>query len=459
MDTDDIGTAVNVMRINVNGIGFSSNGYNGTYTSAWTLDGHFVADFITAGTMLANRIKGGTLQLGGLDNGNGVLHVYDAAGNLIGKWDKDGADITGDLTLKNENVTAAISKVVGFLWSSNGTTRYVQQAQAYAFKLNGNSWGNNSSTRARSNAYAFIANDLLQLYKEVTQSAVDEFFNDQPDRSFIAKKGTNYSFLMEYSTPGKYLLCNKSVSIPSGFNGETDYAAKNTTAIDSYTLFMVDDCIGIGSGLVRNSSSSNSTYVGGDDNLQVSSQKSYFYLSPDFGGINMGVHNGGWATILGSIYILAGSSLRVGSSSSAIIGSDMEVDSTHFRVKINGGWSYVQFGSSSSKRYKQDIAALTDKTLDPHRLYDLKVKQFEYNDDVPVQYDDMRGQTLPGFIAEEVAEVYPSAVIRRDGEIESWDERRISPGMLSLIQAQKKQIDDLQARVRRLEAVIARLEV
>lgn len=62
MDTEDTETAVHVLRINVNGIGFSSNGINGPFTTAWTLDGSFVADFITAGTLSANRIRAGTLQ-------------------------------------------------------------------------------------------------------------------------------------------------------------------------------------------------------------------------------------------------------------------------------------------------------------------------------------------------------------------------------------------------------------
>lgn len=61
MDTDSINTAVNVIRMNGNGIGFSTTGYNGPYTSAWTIDGQFVADFITAGTLTANIIKAGIL--------------------------------------------------------------------------------------------------------------------------------------------------------------------------------------------------------------------------------------------------------------------------------------------------------------------------------------------------------------------------------------------------------------
>lgn len=42
MDTNDIDTATNVLRVNQNGIGFSSTGVAGPYTQAWTLDGHLV---------------------------------------------------------------------------------------------------------------------------------------------------------------------------------------------------------------------------------------------------------------------------------------------------------------------------------------------------------------------------------------------------------------------------------
>lgn len=43
----------------------------------------FFADFIVAGTMLADRIKGGTLILGGKDNGDGTAKVLDANGNVV----------------------------------------------------------------------------------------------------------------------------------------------------------------------------------------------------------------------------------------------------------------------------------------------------------------------------------------------------------------------------------------
>ena len=62
MDTADKATAVNVIRINNNGIGFSTTGYNGPFTNAWTIDGHLIADFIDTGTLDANIVKAGIIS-------------------------------------------------------------------------------------------------------------------------------------------------------------------------------------------------------------------------------------------------------------------------------------------------------------------------------------------------------------------------------------------------------------
>lgn len=59
LDTDSELTATNILRINLNGIGFSTNG-GVSYDTAWTIDGQFVADFITSGTLKAIMIEGPT---------------------------------------------------------------------------------------------------------------------------------------------------------------------------------------------------------------------------------------------------------------------------------------------------------------------------------------------------------------------------------------------------------------
>ena len=62
MDTNDKNTATYVWRWNSGGLGFSSNGYNGTYSLAMTSNGQIVADMITTGNLNAKLIKVGILQ-------------------------------------------------------------------------------------------------------------------------------------------------------------------------------------------------------------------------------------------------------------------------------------------------------------------------------------------------------------------------------------------------------------
>lgn len=118
---------------------------------------------------------------------------------------------------------------------------------------------------------------------------------------------------------------------------------------------------------------------------------------------------------------------------------------------INNG--YLRYDSGSSRRYKHDIAELTDEILDPSRLYAIPVRQFVFNDGYLAEGDEYEGKTVIGLIAEEVEEHYPIAVYHNNlQQTENWNARYLLPPMLKLIQDQKKQIDALTARVEALEA-------
>ena len=94
MNTPDKETATNIIQINQNGIGFSISGINGPYRNAWTIDGNLLADFITAGQMLADRIRGGILEVGGYGLAkDGKIVVKNANGNEIGSWDNTGLHV------------------------------------------------------------------------------------------------------------------------------------------------------------------------------------------------------------------------------------------------------------------------------------------------------------------------------------------------------------------------------
>lgn len=87
--------ATNVIMINNGGIAFSQTGINGTFNSAWSIDGTLNMQAINVINLTANLIKGGTLKLGSNLNASGILEIFDEANNLIGRMDKTGLRMYG----------------------------------------------------------------------------------------------------------------------------------------------------------------------------------------------------------------------------------------------------------------------------------------------------------------------------------------------------------------------------
>ena len=138
MDNEDASQAVTVWRYNLAGWGVSTNGINGPYSMAATLNSTYGAsinaDYIIAGTMLANRIKGGTLTLGGteVNKGDGSIDIYDANNNKIATIDKNGfaygnnnfkVDANGNLTMKQGSIQLGIPGN-GSFWVVDGVATF-----------------------------------------------------------------------------------------------------------------------------------------------------------------------------------------------------------------------------------------------------------------------------------------------------------------------------------------------
>ena len=102
-------TARNVIMINNGGIAFSQTGINGTFNSAWTIDGTMNMQNINVINLTASLIKGGTLKLGSALNQSGVLEVYDDANTLIAVLNKDGLKMYG-----NDGSYVVMNNEVGF---------------------------------------------------------------------------------------------------------------------------------------------------------------------------------------------------------------------------------------------------------------------------------------------------------------------------------------------------------
>ena len=112
LDNDDISQAQKVWRFNLSGFGYSSNGYEGPYTTAITRDGSIVADFITTGSMDAARITAGILKSKDgrflIDLTANTITMKNPSGNTVFAFDGN-----GNLTISG-NITATSGSIAGF---------------------------------------------------------------------------------------------------------------------------------------------------------------------------------------------------------------------------------------------------------------------------------------------------------------------------------------------------------
>ena len=101
--------ATNVIMINSGGIGFSNTGINGTFSTAWTIDGTLDMQQINVINLVADMIKGGTLKLGSVLNESGTMELYDESNRLICLADKTGLTIYCE-----DNTYIKLNPQVGF---------------------------------------------------------------------------------------------------------------------------------------------------------------------------------------------------------------------------------------------------------------------------------------------------------------------------------------------------------
>lgn len=107
---------------------------------------------------------------------------------------------------------------------------------------------------------------------------------------------------------------------------------------------------------------------------------------------------------------------------------------------------------SSSKRYKTNIKPITKERA--RRILDVEIETFDYKNGV---VDDGEQYDRTGAIAEDVAEIYPEAVIFRDIEglgtvPDAIDYSRLIPSMIKMAQLQQEEINALKKRVMDLES-------
>jgi len=181
LDTEDVSTAVNVLRINVNGIGFSSSGVNGPFTTAWTLDGNFVADFITTGNLNASLITTGALNASLITTGAlnaDLITTGNINASLITTGALNASLITTG-TLNGNNITVI-----------NLTATNVNLSGIFKAAVDANNY-----LLLDSASLQMVANgkNMMKIYNNSQQSIMNFYDTSGKRRMVLASQGNNQS--------------------------------------------------------------------------------------------------------------------------------------------------------------------------------------------------------------------------------------------------------------------------
>lgn len=229
-DSPDLSEARQVWRWNKNGLGYSSTGYNGTYSTAMTADGSIVADRITTGILSAIEIT----------NGNGTFHVTSngvmtATSGTIGGFHIASNGIYND-AIQFDNTGVSIRNGSSLIGSFRKMTN-----NSVGLQLNSGGttigWYNVKSDGTVEPIIEYNRNsDNIQIYKDVTvqAQAIYNCSGVHSSGSTASRYVYHSTITVETGSPGYMTI----VTYRTGFNDYGQYLS--TSQVSSYRYELRD---------------------------------------------------------------------------------------------------------------------------------------------------------------------------------------------------------------------------
>lgn len=437
MDTSDYMTAKNMWRFNKMGLMHSNGGYDGFDTNiAITMDGRINADYISAGTLKGIRIEAAQGLIGG-------WNIYD-----FGLF-KTGTDVEG----RRFNIgifTRPVYELPDIPSSDTGqepvpepfyihSIYYNDEYQFYVMN-NGLLYAKNAFIQGDINATSgHIAGFTLSDNRMISTSA-DGSCNGQirgydfnSSHNFLqidytdSNGNTTQPFVVNY---------NGTVEMTKGKIGNFTINNYGYFTSDNMTLDGTDGILYLQKLILEtgNSKYAAQFYYDGTDtiiasgayvrDLVLKAEKRDVKLMP-LGDIELAPMSG---------RIRCRHAIALDYFSGASNGDTL--------IYYDGELRYT----ASSRNVKKHIKSVDKNIINYESLYDLPIRQFEFKDGINGSGID--GVQI-GFIADEVAKIFPNAALRnKDGEPSNWTERTIIPAMLKLIQEQHTEIENLKRIVK-----------
>lgn len=342
----------------------------------------------------AEYIQSLILKVGGANNENGTFEVYNGSGILVGKIDKDGAKFT-----------------------------------------NGSDWLQISQSLL-TGGYGSTTDGLLDL--SANYSTGRHVVLESKTGDVILKSADDFRVQRQSGGMG-YLVQS----------GGTDYFGKPTVSYgDTYTI------IGI---MYGEDDVSNEPFF--DVRLSNGQQKTFFAgsrggsVDPGYGYMDSPIFDATTTQtfVCNSTMEVSGNiwCFTINAQSPPNLYNLSHVTSGGHLVFASNGIT-VAYLASSSKRYKDHVSDMSDE--EALKILDIPVIKFKYKDGYLFPTDFLVDKEIPGFYAEDVEEVNPILCqYNEDGSVEDWNYRTMIPYMLKTMQIQQKRIDDLEARIAKLE--------
>lgn len=164
MDTDNPQTATKLWRWNLNGLGYSDSGINGTYDLAITMDGSIVANMITTGQLNAEIIQGWdslTLQVDGLMEQKELTdeEIADIKANYATINEVENIQTQVNEVLDDTYTKTEINKIINGT-DENGLAVSVLRTTSATFNENGMTYAKTgAATTSTINQEGLIVND------------------------------------------------------------------------------------------------------------------------------------------------------------------------------------------------------------------------------------------------------------------------------------------------------------
>ncbi|MBC5627612.1 hypothetical protein H8S20_01750 [Clostridium sp. NSJ-6] len=205
MDSPQVESAINVIRMNKNGIAFSQNGYNGPYTLAITIDGKINASCITTGQLNAALIKTGMLMSA---NGTTWIDMENGTFNFANKINFDGANF--DIDLSGKDLATNTSVDTKFEINNKGINETIKNTKE------------GLETEIKKNAEAItqkVSNSDFNSYKNQTANEISQKVSNGDFGTLFKQTAYGFDFIGKITTKSDNYKLELNASKLIGFKG------------------------------------------------------------------------------------------------------------------------------------------------------------------------------------------------------------------------------------------------